>query len=81
MNQDEKELLKMKLHVFLFLLGAAISISFMFKYIYNGICHVPGYDFSLRYHEVECLRQGIDPYDVVTQKVQSKEFALFATPL
>jgi hypothetical protein len=80
MNQDEKELLKMRLHVFLILLWAAISISFMFKYIYNGICHNPGYDFSLRYHEVECLRQGIDPYDVVTQRVQSKEFALFATP-
>lgn len=46
----------------------------------HGLANVPGYDFKLRYHEVECLRMGIDPYDVVTKKVDLPGYALFGTP-
>ena len=33
-----------------------------------------GFDFSLRHSEVRCLRQGIDPFDVWSGKVHSKNF-------
>lgn len=41
---------------------------------------IHGIDFRMRYHEVECIRQGIDPYDIITKKVPSTEFALFCSP-
>ncbi|MBR6060061.1 MAG: DUF2029 domain-containing protein [Victivallales bacterium] len=62
------------------LLFAVISVSMMVSNVIWGISSIPGYDFRLRYHEVECLRQGIDPYDIISKKLESKEYALFATP-
>ena len=32
-------------------------------------------DFSLRYNEVRCLRQGVDPFDVWSGKIGSEQFA------
>ena len=55
------------------LLFAVISIALMVSYVIWGISSIPGYDFRLRYHEVECLRKGIDPYDIISKKVESTE--------
>lgn len=62
------------------LLFAALSALIMVKNIVVGITCVPGYDFRLRYHEIECIRRGIDPYDIVTKRIITEEYALFGTP-
>ena len=62
------------------LVFAAFSLFIAVLNLTHGLRSIPGYDFRLRYHEVECLRQGIDPYDIVIQKTPSTEFALFGTP-
>lgn len=41
---------------------------------------IHGIDFRMRYYEVECIRKGIDPYDIVMKNVPSTEYALFCSP-
>ena len=65
---------------FAILFFAAISFCMAAFYFVNAFRFIPGYDFNLRYNEVECLRKGIDPYDIVTKSVPSDEYALFDTP-
>ena len=57
---------------------AAITLFLAVLYLSYSITKIPGYDFRLRYHEVEVLRQGIDPYDIVAKNVPSIEFASFS---
>lgn len=61
-------------------LFALLSFALFGWHVRTGIRHAPGYDFRLRYHEAECLRQGIDPYDVVAKIHPTGEFALFCDP-
>ncbi len=65
---------------YIVLFFAAFSLFLAVLNLLNGFQKIPGYDFKLRYHEVECLRQGIDPYDIVAKNVPSTEFALFGSP-
>ncbi len=61
-------------------LFALFSLFLFLQNVRSGLKNSPGYDFKLRYHEVECLHKGIDPYDIVTKQIPSTEFALFGTP-
>lgn len=65
---------------YIVLFFAAFSLFIAAVNLVYGIRNIPGYDFRLRYHELECLRQGTDPYDIVMKNVPSTEFALFGTP-
>ena len=65
---------------YIVLFFAAFSLFIAAVNLLYGIRNIPGYDFKLRYHELECIRQGIDPYDIVMKNVPSTEYALFGTP-
>lgn len=62
------------------ILFAAVAVVLFLLDVRTGLQRAPGYDFRLRYHEVECIRKGIDPYDVVSGAVPTDEYALFCNP-
>jgi len=78
MNGEKMSFSKVRKYIILFFAAFALFIAAV-NLLY-GIRGIPGYDFRLRYHELECLRQGIDPYDIVMKNVPSTEYALFGTP-
>ena len=72
--------IKRFIHIGFIIIFAVFSFSHFVQNAINGFSKIPGYDFNLRYNEVECLRKGIDPYDIVMKIKLSDEYALFATP-
>ena len=62
------------------ILFSALAALIMIYNVVVGIVAFPGGDFLLRYNEAECLRSGVDPYDVVSKKVESDKYALWGTP-
>ena len=71
---------KNRIRITAIILFSVLSSLILVHGITTGIVNVPGGDFVLRYNEVECLRGGTDPYDVVSKKVISDKYALWASP-
>lgn len=47
-------------------------IAIIDKFAHRGF--YPGFDFRLRYYEVECLKTGLDPYLVWSEEVESPHY-------